>query len=443
MPPNNTSKWSRRKILVLYLLPVILVSFIGIFVIQEQLALLAWTTRTSIASSSFAVQQQLHNRSIVGTQASQDVIQDRSLDDDSKNQTNIQLLQPETRKNATIVLQLSGEMGNNLGKFAYGYGLQLLLQEEFQLNTELWLRHQIGVTKWKRARSSLQRCFPLFQNMDFEKANTEEFLDAKAIKDEWLGPDVHSKIMSGKPKEVSLELKKFVELFTSDSQPNGTYSNSSISMPFLYADRMVGYDHWLERYYEKYRELFRFDYDNQPTCCHPDIKIDPDESVFHLRNFKEEMPRLYKELGFQELGPNQVANELFGHLMPGEKVVIITRSFGDNTDINRYVKAMEKRGLIVRVFTENSGVQDFCILLTAQKEIVGTSKSTFLRWSGILGNAKKVRVYSVDSPERRRRAETGRLAGGIFAKYDFQHPVLKDRFVFELYKANATLDPGW
>jgi hypothetical protein len=64
---------------------------------------------------------------------------------------------------------------------------------------------------------------------------------------------------------------------------------------------------------------------------------------------------VYRELVFQELGPTQVANELFvGRLVTkepgGDKVAIVTSSFdNDNCDVDLYVQSLHKQGLAVQV----------------------------------------------------------------------------------------------
>lgn len=97
----------------------------------------------------------------------------------------------------------------------------------------------------------------------------------------------------------------------------------------------------------------------------------------HFRNFIRESGRLRHRAGYEELAPEQVANELFAHLNPGDKVAIASR-FSDDFRTQMIVDALEKRQLRVRVTEPRSGVADFCFLLYAQKELVGTAKSLFL-----------------------------------------------------------------
>ena len=65
--------------------------------------------------------------------------------------------------------------------------------------------------------------------------------------------------------------------------------------------------------------------------------------------------------------------------------------------------------------------------MKAQKEIIGHRISTYMRWAGILGEAKRVRLHSVDTPRTR---------ASNMAHYsnNFTNPELKERFIYENYK---------
>jgi hypothetical protein len=186
---------------------------------------------------------------------------------------------------------------------------------------------------------------------------------------------------------------------------------------------------FVDKYYDAYRAAFKFD----PACC---LALpDADETIFHFRNFLHEMPKKGIQYGFAELGPNQTARDLFAHLNAGDKVAIITRF--DATFAQPYVDALERKGLQVRVVTGQTGVQDLCFLKSAEKEIVGSSVSTYFLWAGILGNAATVRVYSIDSEERRNRKNPE----GFFVHYNFTRQDVQNRFKFELHRVDKDLDP--
>jgi hypothetical protein len=185
------------------------------------------------------------------------------------------------------------------------------------------------------------------------------------------------------------------------------------------------------------------------------------------------MPKAAKRLGFEDLHPTIVANQLFEHLSPGSKVAIVTYmtattgTGGSNSRSHRhhhlnethvypYVQALQARGLVVRVVTPilattgrgrrvdgakiydssmTTDLHDFCFLLQTRKELVGMAKSTFLFWAAVLGRAQRVRLYSIDSDATRKiaAAQQQQQHDDIFLHYNWTHPDLKRRIHFELY----------
>lgn len=136
------------------------------------------------------------------------------------------------------------------------------------------------------------------------------------------------------------------------------------------------------------------------------------------------MPRRGKRKGFEELSPNKTASELFAHLQRGEKVAITTRFGGEH--VAPYVSALEQRGIDVRVISNQTGVQDFCFLLQSQKELLGTTMSTFAAWAAYLGDTKRVILYQVKGPNTRQ---------GMPSSFNWTHPHLKDRVYLEVFKS--------
>ena len=141
------------------------------------------------------------------------------------------------------------------------------------------------------------------------------------------------------------------------------------------------------------------------------------------------MRRKGKQFGFEELSPNQTANALFSDHKPGDKVAIISRY---EEGIELHIQALEARGLKARFVGGQRGIEDFCFLLRAQKQIIGVGTSTFASFAGILGDAKKVLLYSVDSEARR----SPRSLVKLFPHYNYTNKVLKNRILFRLIKAD-------
>jgi len=103
------------------------------------------------------------------------------------------------------------------------------------------------------------------------------------------------------------------------------------------------------------------------------------------------MPRKGKNAKYKELPPDRVANELLSHLNVGDKVVLLSRF---TKTLKPFVKLIQKRGLIVRTITGQSGIQDFCFLMSTTKELIGMFQSTYVFWAALLSTTvKKVILY--------------------------------------------------
>jgi len=175
----------------------------------------------------------------------------------------------------------------------------------------------------------------------------------------------------------------------------------------------------MDKYYDEVLDHLAFNYEE---CC-GDQFPDDGETVFHYRAFSVEGPNLPKMASyFKELDPNRTANELLGHLSEGDKVAIISRFSSEKEHMQPYVDAMTQRGLNVRVIKTQTGVQDFCFLIKAQKEIIGVVGSTYFKYASLLSqSAKKAVFYKVVEDEEEKK---------IFQKqsrFNPKHPKLQGR----------------
>jgi len=327
----------------------------------------------------------------------------------------------------TIACQLSGEMGNNLGKLGHCLSLKYWLESgafynsthKFGYNARVALRHQ-DHNKWVRGRNDLLQCFPNTRQFDFSELNNDEYNEIYRMQQDFI-KRVDDQINAGNGNLT--QINDGLQLFVSQVSERHiqVYNNASkrnISLPFLYGNRIQQMDPLNDMFYNQLKSFFRFNY---TSCCK--IKADPDESVFHFRNFKQEMPRKWNEYGFHEASAEQAATILFGHLKEGDKVAIVTRFSGETAQ--EYKNAFTSRGLKVRVVDGQQGTEDFCLLMSAQKEIVGLDKSTYLLWAGYLGNATRVVAYTMAS-SRQGSHHRERV------RYNFTSPGLKDRFEFPI-----------
>ncbi len=338
----------------------------------------------------------------------------------------------------TIVCQLAGEMGNNLGRIGRCLSLKWWLESgafynstDKRYDVRVALRHDTNDKKWVRGANDLQRCFPNtnlfdFTNrylFDFSEANNPEFEKIWKMQHKMLGGDER---VGGTPPFNGIntvdintvvdkpfpELQSFLsEVSKRHSLVYNTASRRNISLPFLYSTKMQIIDALADRFYQESRQFFHFN----ESCC--TVKADPEETVFHYRNFKKEMPIYWNDYGFHEADPQQAANEVLGHLKEGDKVAIVTRFGGKTTQ--PYVNAFEARGLKVRVVDGNDGPADFCFLMSAKKEIAGMTLSTFFEWAAYLGNATRVISYQMASSSKKIVLQHNCTSKGLKGKFDF------------------------
>ena len=209
-------------------------------------------------------------------------------------------LMDDSKNALSIVCQLSGEFGNNIGKFVHAYVLWLKLTRAAattkqgsntteQFTYRIILRHQLH-PKWVRGRDDAQLCFPTsLGRFDFTLGNGPDFdvLKAEQTKLQWMelfaGVNLSSEHVQG-------ALENFTRIAAAKRQQDRVNSNhqdrhiseglteTSISLPFLWSETLVYHPTFVEfvdEYYHEIRGLLRFD---EQACCA--LKPFPDESVF-------------------------------------------------------------------------------------------------------------------------------------------------------------------
>lgn len=276
----------------------------------------------------------------------------------------------------TIVVQLSGELGNQLQKMANGFCIQHLIETKLGLKTEIKLRHQ-EARKWTHAMEWTKEAFPSFRPLDFTAANTPDFKIVQNVQKSWLDQlrkenkldmrGIHRKYSGVLHQQRNCDSKECFDALLNmlnqtwymEKPPTIDGLDTSFSIPHVYADTYMR-DYCLDIIFStpKFKEFFVVD-EKQICKATPD----PDETVFHFRNFLSEMPRGLDK-GFEELDANKTAKELFANHKPGEKVAIVSRG-GKN--VNKYIEALETiRGLKVRYIKGQTGNEDFCVGRTFQ-----------------------------------------------------------------------------
>ncbi|CAJ1942434.1 unnamed protein product [Cylindrotheca closterium] len=346
---------------------------------------------------------------------------------------------------ATIVIALSGEMANNLMHIAHGIGLQQLAKDLYNIDCNLVLRHHVGPNnrapkpKWKSARSNIQQCFPKLADWDFSEGNTPHYKEQAQKQDDWLGKDRYDyltgHVNAHNQTEIETGLAYLAKKLLKDSKrPKQDDSKGPIRLPFMLSQTLDAFP-LINKYYTQIRDIMTFD---NVKCCNR--LPEPNEYVFHYRNYQSELPRTRAyDMGFAELSPQKTAKELFGHLKKEAtkaKVGITTRI--PNQVARDQVEALEQEGVQAYLVEDQSAVADFCFLKESKKELVGNARSTFVFWAGLLGDVPKVRLYHVDNWGLRNRHPN------FYERftYNWTHPKLKERIEFELYQAEEMEEKG-
>jgi hypothetical protein len=343
-----------------------------------------------------------------------------------------------------IIVDLTGELGNQLHHLAHGRAIQSMLIQQYGVASRIIPRRVSNEDKFMKTQRQLKQCFPNLRELKFYGPGTapkQKELDR--AQQAWLGKEAASRLVlhSGSGYNTTLQgLDALIEILRDDkyqaTKPNNLsppISSASISLPFLHTESMINRD-FMDRMYDDYRDYFRFD---DEACC-ADLPA-PTESVFHFRNFLAEF-RKNKQTGLEELSPHKVATEVFRNgnnettTNTPTKIAIATR-FAGRSRTDEYLETLQQHGFDARLLSSNhSAMQDFCAMRNAP-ELVGMVRSTFVMWAALLGHGT-ARLYSVDSPATRRKYG----ANKIFRSFQWTHPELQRRIRFELYQTEESLD---
>jgi len=323
--------------------------------------------------------------------------------------------------NITIVVQLSGELGNHLSKLAAGVGVALELQRQYNITAvNLKLRHQPRTTKWIPAVGDLHRCFP--HTAAWNASEAQEWFDPK---------QQHSAHNDGINSDEAPTVDAAIRAIAEEVYNNSSDTATTPPPPLvLYSNHLTLWDTYTDRYHAQFRQLFAFADDQ---CCGP-ARPYPYETVFHYRNFAQEMPRKAAALGFVEVSPVDLLHQV---LLPNNAthVAVVGRFSTADDDagvVADYLQVLRAAGLSVRVLEHQTATQDFCFLRATQQHLVGHARSTFFGWAALLSSTtSRITAYSIDSPSQRAWAE--RFGVDLHTHYDWRHSAeLRARVEFPL-----------
>jgi hypothetical protein len=204
--------------------------------------------------------------------------------------TNAIIVNNETKKkNVTIsiLVELTGELGNHLHHLAHGRAIQRLAMSEYGIPTRLVLHRSSNAEKYRQTQRHLQRCFPNLREYPFHHDDSSSItipLLPPAHQESSGNTEVFSRLFlkggsTYNQTRLAVEaLNQILEQQHPDDfvvqNNNKTNGNTILSFPFIHTSSMINRE-FMDIFYHDFREFFAFDDD---ACC-SDLP-GPDEAVF-------------------------------------------------------------------------------------------------------------------------------------------------------------------
>jgi hypothetical protein len=183
-----------------------------------------------------------------------------------------------------------------------------------------------------------------------------------------------------------------------------------VSLPFLRTGAWSFGVPFQGEYYDLVRKWFALN-ESDPRCCPPPHELpEPDEIVWHFRNFQGERPELVEE-GFVEVSPPQAAKYLFEPLAAQQpvnarttpiKIAMLSRF---PSDLRPYADTISQSPspFQVRILENGTVASDFCFLKNARRSLYAVHLSSFAGWASFLGHAP-IHLYVVNDTFTNKRA---------------------------------------
>jgi hypothetical protein len=184
----------------------------------------------------------------------------------------------KTLRAGTFLIQVRGEMGNNLQKIAHGHALQWYAQDEFAFSPQLRMRH-LKKPKWENAREDIYQCFPRLRSLDYESGLSPAFTRIQNDHRTWLvrqnadWADQLPLVKEETQANITAGLRAMKQLSLIKEKPHIEYPIVVLGGPMRNAI--------IDKYYTRFREEL-FVFDNGNDCCAQ--LPEPDEVVF-VRSF--------------------------------------------------------------------------------------------------------------------------------------------------------------
>jgi hypothetical protein len=171
----------------------------------------------------------------------------------------------------TIVIQLSGGLGNRLSKIAHGFSIALWLYYEYDIVPRIVMRHEDRGHKWQAVAEQMQQCFVHLRQWDFEEGNKDESI-ISALQQQTREASLYEDydiqgINSQDVNRIEMAISDYahlVKVHQRTIKSSISISNNTVPLPMLLSDRLSMYDLFVDRFIDEIRKLFEFD---RQACC--------------------------------------------------------------------------------------------------------------------------------------------------------------------------------
>lgn len=409
------------------------------------------TTREKNESSERDLPLATTNTTIFSNSSDLPFIENNGLNGTTENTSEVAALHnsfevshPTKEPVLTLLVMLSGEFGNQMHKIIRAWGVAKNAEQKYGLTTRLVFHQQLdrrGNLSHKAAptEQDLKDCIlrPAY-------IRTGDFSLGKRLVEQNYFHELPKEVFQ--PHQFDLQtvvdyLSDHPELIQEEMTSNSTILENGQKVPRL----MIRIDYLeiykvVDQFYDDLLRTFAFDDEH---CCGKVLEEPPaqDETVLHLRNFATELRKesLRTSLGFEQLNKDRIASELLGNLKEGDRIALAGRHLREDAANNAtqaygIVNALRAKNLTVRFSPGTSGMNDFCFLKRAKKELLGTSKSTYVKLASYLAgpSLKKTTLYQYVTfllKEDARELATFQMEVGK----NWTHPELRSRIQMKEY----------
>lgn len=396
-----------------------------------------------------------NNQTDLDRNGGDNVVHNKSFD---KLEQQIVQQQPQKDPDATLLVALRGEFGNNMFIIINAWAFAKIAKEEFGFIFRIVFEEQKRdgnvLAKAKRTSAYIKKCMmsPTFFDADFELGNR--------LKDEGYFHEIkyyNSRFtnFTFQPKHIRNEIKILIDYLSNNTHLYSPTSRAAVfeddasivPVPMVRVEDMNiwGFTH---PFYDDMRKEFMFD---ELKCCGKSLENPPasDETVLHLRNFYTEKSTR-DLLRFRELDADRIASELLGQLKEGDKIALAGRNIEkdaqkNDTEAFGIVSAIKAKNLNLRFSPGTDAMEDFCFLTFAEKELIGNFMSTYFLLAALWARPanKLTRIYQLVHEAKDNRMVRFRDGFGNFTNVELQSRIRFQTYYSKDYPVTNNTMVSW